>query len=41
MTAADFSLLQAVRDIHSGEELPRVTHQVYAKEVATETTDAI
>ena len=41
MTAADFSLLQAVRDIHSGEELPRVTHQVYAKEVANETTDAI
>jgi MFS family permease len=33
MTTADFTLLQAVRDIHKGDELPRVTHQVYAKEI--------
>jgi MFS family permease len=39
MTAADFALLQAVRDIHKGDELPRVTHQVYAKEVANDAVD--
>lgn len=33
MTTADSELLQAVRGIHRGDELPRVTHQVYAKEV--------
>ena len=33
MTTADAELLQAVRAIHKGEELPKVTHQVYAKEV--------
>jgi MFS family permease len=36
MTTADFALLQTVREIHKGDELPRVTHQVYAKEVANE-----
>ncbi len=40
MTTADFALLQAVRDIHKGDDLPRVTHQVYAKEVANEAVDA-
>jgi MFS family permease len=40
MTTADFALLQAVRDIHKGDELPRVTHQVYAKEVANEAINA-
>ena len=33
MTTADSELLQAVRSMHKGEDLPRVTHQVYAKEV--------
>lgn len=33
MTTADAELLQAVRAMHRGEELPRVTHQVYAKEM--------
>ena len=33
MTAADAELLQTVRAIHQGDELPRVTHQVYAKEI--------
>ena len=34
MTADDAMLLQAVREMHKGEETPRVTHQVYAKEVS-------
>jgi MFS family permease len=38
MTAADHSLLQAVRSMHRGDELPRVTHQIYAKEIAPEAT---
>jgi hypothetical protein len=38
MTAADFTLLQAVRDLHKGDETPRVTHQVYAKEITEQTT---
>ncbi|MEK6397652.1 MAG: MFS transporter, partial [Terriglobus sp.] len=33
MTTADFAVLQCVRDMHKGEETPRVTHQVYAKEM--------
>ena len=33
MTTADAEMLQAVRAIHKGDELPRVTHQVYAKEI--------
>lgn len=33
MTTADSELLGAVRSIHKGEDLPRVTHQVYAKEI--------
>lgn len=33
MTTEDFAVLQCVRDLHKGEELPRVTHQVYAKEM--------
>lgn len=33
MTTADFAILQNVRDLHKGEETPRVTHQVYAKEM--------
>lgn len=32
MTAADFKLVERVRALHKGEESPRVTHQVYAKE---------
>jgi MFS family permease len=36
MTTADFELMQAVRDLHKADELPRVTHQVYAKEIAPE-----
>ncbi len=32
MTTADAALLQAVRAMHMGDGLPRVTHQVYAKE---------
>ena len=32
MTTADAALLQAVRAMHTGDGLPRVTHQVYAKE---------
>jgi MFS family permease len=39
MTAADHALLQEVRSIHRGDELPRVTHQIYAKEMSTEATD--
>ncbi len=38
MTTADAELLQTVRAIHKGDDLPRVTHQVYAKEV-TETPE--
>jgi MFS family permease len=34
MTTADAEVLQTVRAIHKGEDFPRVTHQVYAKEVA-------
>ena len=34
MTTADFAMLQAVRDLHKEGELPRVTHQVYAKEIS-------
>ncbi len=33
MTTADAELLQTVRAIHKGEDLPVVTHQVYAKEI--------
>ncbi len=33
MTEADYALLQTVREIHKGDELPHVTHQVYAKEI--------
>ncbi|MGI4852513.1 MAG: MFS transporter [Janthinobacterium lividum] len=33
MTTQDSELLQAVRGIHKADDLPRVTHQVYAKEV--------
>ena len=33
MTTADATILQKVRAMHKGEDLPRVTHQVYAKEV--------
>ena len=33
MTTADSELLQVVRAMHKGDDLPRVTHQVYAKEV--------
>ena len=33
MTTADAVILQTVRAMHQGEESPRVTHQVYAKEV--------
>lgn len=36
MTTVDAELLQAVRSIHKGDELPRVTHQVYAKEISAE-----
>ncbi len=36
MTTADAELLQTVRAIHKGDDLPRVTHQVYAKEVNDE-----
>ncbi len=32
-TTADSEILQQVRSIHKGVDLPRVTHQVYAKEV--------
>ncbi|WP_419805423.1 MFS transporter [Terriglobus sp.] len=35
MTTADATILQTVRAMHQGEEPPRVTHQVYAKEVET------
>ena len=37
MTAADFELLQSVRTLHKGPEMPQVTHQVYAKESTAET----
>ena len=33
MTTADSELLQAVRNMHTGVDLPHVTHQVYAKEM--------
>ena len=33
MTTTDSELLQKVRSIHRGEDLPLVSHQVYAKEV--------
>lgn len=36
MTTQDAELLQAVRGIHKAENLPRVTHQVYAKEISAE-----
>ncbi len=36
MTTVDAELLQAVRAIHTGDGLPRVTHQVYAKEISSE-----
>ncbi len=36
MTTADSELLATVRAIHKGADLPRVTHQVYAKEVNSE-----
>jgi hypothetical protein len=39
MTTADFELMQAVRDLHKADELPRVTHQVYAKEIAPEAAE--
>ena len=34
MTADDFEILQRVRSIHNGDDLPVVTHQVYAKEIS-------
>lgn len=40
MTASDFALLQAVRDVHAGPDMPRVTHQVYAKEIRQDTAPA-
>jgi len=33
MTESDFALVQRVRSLHSGDEPPRVTHQVYVKEL--------
>lgn len=36
MTTQDAELLQAVRSIHKADDLPRVTHQVYAKEISVE-----
>ncbi len=39
MTTADAALLQSVRAIHKGDDLPRVTHQVYAKEIANLNAD--
>lgn len=34
MTAADFEVTRSVRDLHKGPDMPVVTHQVYAKEMA-------
>lgn len=33
MTTSDFALIQRVRELHSGEGLPHVTHQIYVKEM--------